>query len=385
MVTSEIASALKDSGHEVAIFTLHKGKFANHISQSQGIPVFTTNQTDHEALLQYDPEVLHIQHWPTYLWLRKIGIKAPAVFGFLGVVPSVENPPPLLEGSNAISWVVSEEVKNNICSLPGWGDQEPSIIRNWVAPLKLREPLSNRSAGERRNRLIVVSNHFPAEYKNLLEQLCVEFNLNFVHFGLPDNPKPLEPIDLKDAFAVVSIGRTVLLAASLGIPTLMLDHFGSDGWLTPENLLEVRERNFSGRTYGLKPNPVYIRELFTYPPTKDQVIEVQNIVLNQHQISIAIKSLEALYHRAIESKPEPNFGKGVEYVSELIEGSLTLRRRLQTERDSLQTERDSLQTERDSLLSDQAQILASNSWRLTRPLRALSEAIQRLRFSGPRK
>jgi hypothetical protein len=396
MVTSELASALKDSSNEVAIFTLHKGKFANHIIETQGIPVFTTNQRDHEALLKFDPEVLHIQHWPTYLWLRRIGITAPAVFGFLGVVPSVENPPPLLEGSHAISWAVSEEVKNNVASLPGWGIQEPSIIRNWVAPEKISEPNAQTSTSEKKNRLIVVSNHFPQEYTDLLTQSCAELKLELVHFGLPENPKTLDPSDFKEAFAVVSIGRTVLLAASLGIPALMLDHFGSDGWLTPENIFTVRERNFSGRTQGFKPGPVDIRGLLSSPPTPDQVTEVQKIVLNEHQITIAITSLKELYQRAIDTHPEPIFGKGAEYVSELIEGSLTLggftfalqterdslqteRDSLQTERDSLQTERDSLQTERDSLLADRAQIFASNSWRLTRPLRYISELVQGLR------
>ena len=375
MVTSELGSALKDSHHEVAIFTLHKGKFADHIIESQGIPVFTTNPRDHEALLEFDPEVLHIQHWPTYLWLRKIGITAPAVFGFLGVMPSVENPPPLLAGSHAISWAVSEEVKNNICSLPGWGNQKPSIIRNWVAPGKFSDPITKTSTSDRKKRLIVVSNHFPDEYKDPIRALSAELNLELVHFGLPETPKALDRSDFEDAFAVVSIGRTVLLAASLGIPTLMLDHFGSDGWLTPENIFTVRERNFSGRTRGFKPGPVEIRDLLSSPPTTDQVTEVQKIVLSEHQISIAINSLKELYQRAIDTHPEPNFGKGVEYVTELIEGGLSLGRLTV----ALQTERDSLQTERDSLLADRSLIFASNSWRITRPLRQISKLVQGLR------
>jgi hypothetical protein len=200
-------------------------------------------------------------------------------------------------------------------------------------------------------------------------------NLELVHFGLPENPKALDRSDFEDAFAVVSIGRTVLLAASLGIPTLMLDHFGSDGWLTPENIFTVRERNFSGRTRGFKPGPVEIRDLLSSPPTTDQVTEVQKIVLSEHQISIAINSLKELYQRAINTHPEPNFGKGVEYVTELIEGGLSLGRLTV----ALQTERDSLQTERDSLLSDRSLIFASNSWRITRPLRQISKLVQGLR------
>jgi hypothetical protein len=369
LVTSELTTFLKDSGNEVAVFTFHKGEFAYRNIEARGVPVFTTNQSDYEAMVRFDPEVIHIQHWPTFLWLRKVGIKAPVVFGFLGIVPSIENPPPLLKGSQALSWAVSEEVKNNIASLPGWNNQEISIIRNWIPPeLLLESPVQANHSVEKKNRIIVVSNHFPAEYMDLLRTVCAEMNFDLVHFGLPEKPKKLDASDFENAFAVVTIGRTALLSASLGIPTIILDHFGADGWLTPKNIFTVRERNFSGRTNALIPNDLYIRKLLNSPPTKNQVSEVRRIILDEHQIANAVDKLQAIYDLATETCWEPQFGRGVDYVSELIDSSLSIGRQA-----------DSLLTERNSLLTERAEILDSNSWRATRPLRIISEVLQRLK------
>jgi hypothetical protein len=375
MVTSELATSLKDSGHEVAVFTFNKGEFAYQSIEVCGVPVFTTNQSDCEAMARFNPEVIHIQHWPTFLWLRKIGIKAPVVFGFLGVVPAIENPPPLIEESQILSWAVSEEVRNNVASLPGWGNQEISIIRNWVPPELLQEsPAYANHSEEIKKRIIVVSNHFPKEYMDLLGKVCAEMNLDLVHFGLPDNPKKLKSSDFKNAFAVVTVGRTALLSASLGIPTIILDHFGSDGWLTPENIFTVRERNFSGRTNALTPNHLYIRQLLSSPPTKIQVSELRRIVLDEHRIAIAVDTLQAIYKRAIQTCWEPKFGRGVDYFSELFESNLSIGRH-----------NDSLVTERNALLAERSEIYNSNSWRVTRPFRLISAALQGNKKLPPRK
>jgi hypothetical protein len=53
-----------------------------------------------------------------------------------------------------------------------------------------------------------------------------------------------------------------------------------------------------------------------------------------------------------------------------------------SERDSLLTERDSLLTERDSLLTERDSLLESNSWRLTKPLRVLSQILSNRRLKG---
>jgi hypothetical protein len=46
---------------------------------------------------------------------------------------------------------------------------------------------------------------------------------------------------------IISIGRTVLLAAACGVPCIIADIHGSDGLLTADSLDSVKRSNFSGR------------------------------------------------------------------------------------------------------------------------------------------
>ena len=46
---------------------------------------------------------------------------------------------------------------------------------------------------------------------------------------------------------IISIGRTVLLAAACGVPCIVADVHGSDGLLTADSLDFVKRSNFSGR------------------------------------------------------------------------------------------------------------------------------------------
>jgi len=369
LVTAELATTLKAEGHQVTVFTFHKGKFAHENIEALGVRVLTAESSDHDDLLKLKPDVIHVHHWPTYLWLQEIGIKSPAVFGFLGVTPTLENPPTLLDGKQPPTWVVSEEVMNNITAIPGWTTQKQSIIRNWIPPKFTKELLKQASEKiEKKNEIVVVSNHFPVEYMDLIKRVSDELNLTLIHIGLPENPKELDLRDFQNAFAVVTIGRTVLLSASLGIPTLMLDHFGSDGWLIPENIQIVRERNFSGRTFSVTPDYDYLRKKFTSLPTDNQLAQVKGTVLDEHLISKAIEKLQSLYRSAMNSDTEPNFGRGVVYTSQLIRRGMTL----ELQRDNLQTERDNLQTER-------LQMLNSKSWKVTRPLRLFQDIVKNLK------
>lgn len=48
--------------------------------------------------------------------------------------------------------------------------------------------------------------------------------------------------------AVLTIGKTVQYSLSMGIPCYIYDHFGGEGWLTPETFDREAFYNFSGRS-----------------------------------------------------------------------------------------------------------------------------------------
>ena len=113
----EIAESLRDRGHKIAIATVRKGSLASTFQKNTGIRVFRINEV--ESILEFQAEVMHVFHWPTLLFLQQKGVDLPWVIGFLGVLPSIENPIPLLEKS-PMWYGISEEVRSNILQIRGW-------------------------------------------------------------------------------------------------------------------------------------------------------------------------------------------------------------------------------------------------------------------------
>ena len=95
-------------------------------------------------------------------------------------------------------------------------------------------------------RLLVVSNHAPKEVReatSLLEAAGVEVS----YLGVDDRPVRITPEVLEGFDAVLTIGKTVQYALSMGIPVYLYDHFGGPGWLTTATIDAAAHDSFSGR------------------------------------------------------------------------------------------------------------------------------------------
>ena len=135
---------------------------------------------------------------------------------------------------------------------------------------------------------------------------------------------------------------------------------------------------------------------------RDQVslpVVLSKLKISDYQLS-DIDNLASIFHKwpvggyvkpTTYSVPPQESPKWFEWINhehiravELINEPLVFERdSLLKERDSLTHERNSLLHERDSLLHDRIEILESNSWKVTRPLRALSKILKGNKNSGP--
>ena len=95
-------------------------------------------------------------------------------------------------------------------------------------------------------RVVVVSNHPPPELMAALSALQDEGVQSRV-IGLHNEVKLVEPFDIAEADAVISIGKSVVYAIAQRRPVYIYDHFGGDGWLTRANFEANLFHNFSGR------------------------------------------------------------------------------------------------------------------------------------------
>ncbi|WP_448614810.1 hypothetical protein [Modestobacter sp. URMC 112] len=96
-------------------------------------------------------------------------------------------------------------------------------------------------------RVLVVSNHPPEEVLAAAALLRERDGLQVDVLGEVTTAARVTPALLDGYDAVVTIGKTVQYALSMGLPCYVYDHFGGVGWLTSENLDAERWWNFSGR------------------------------------------------------------------------------------------------------------------------------------------
>ena len=241
LFTAELASSIRSRDNEVAIFTFFKGDFAELI-EADGIRVFDPD--DAASITQFDPDVVQTNHLPCAHFLRALVPGAIRVHAMLGVIPHMEAPP-LDAGAYSLGLAISEEVQDRINQTSFARDVEVAIFRNWfddrvVLIAEARKP--NRAL-----RVAVVSNHFAPDLINALKAFEAAGVVEVDYFGVQRKSVPVDGALLSQYDLVISIGRTVLLAAACRVPCIMADVHGSDGLLTIDNLDQVRTVNFSGR------------------------------------------------------------------------------------------------------------------------------------------
>jgi hypothetical protein len=317
LATAEIASELAARGHEVRIFTLMTGPFGDEIAAATGLPVL--GPTEVADVRAFAPEVIHAHHWPTVVWLRGNGVAAPVVMGFLGVLPPLENPP-VLEGSSVSPWwAVSEEAAQNVAATSGWATQPSAIIHNWFDDRTGLPPVTRGSTDLR--RILVVSNHFPAGTREVLDRLAAELRIDVDHVGLPHNPQRVDPALIAQHDAVISLGRTVVTAMAWGVPALVLDQHGTDGWVTPSSRVDIGRHNYSGRARGWTITDDVLRTLLSDPPTLEERIELQQWCQTHARLTRVAPELERLYDLALRGGPpaDPMFGAWSGVVTEYLD------------------------------------------------------------------
>lgn len=262
LFTAELASSIRSRQNEVAIFTFFKGDFAELI-EADGIQVFDPD--DAAAIVQFDPDVVQTNHLPCAHFLRALVPDAIRVHAMLGVIPHLEAPP-LDAGAYSLGLAISEEVRDRINQTSFARDVEVAIFRNWFDERVVL--MAEARKAHRPLRVAVVSNHFAPELINALEALEAAGDAEIDYFGAQRKSVPVDGALLSQYDLIISIGRTVLLAAACRVPCIMADVHGSDGLLTIDNLDQVRAVNFSGRMQKVRITRAHleqeIEKLFLY-------------------------------------------------------------------------------------------------------------------------
>lgn len=139
---------------------------------------------------------------------------------------------------------VSEEARNAAEEAHGLLTAPAVIVPNYFTEEFKNVPAKAFPSSPK--RIAVISNHIVTELAEL-EPIASERGIHIDFFGVERTSVSITP-ELMDSYdVIVTIGRTVPAALSLGIPVYCYDHFGGPGYITPANYEEALRFNFSGR------------------------------------------------------------------------------------------------------------------------------------------
>jgi hypothetical protein len=304
LATFELALALRELGHEVGVFSPFLGNFAFKEALKNRIPLFSLG--DGTEIRKFNPEVVHLQHWPNHVLLEEMGIRTPRLFHFHGVWAPLESPPHI--SGLAPRWLaVSDKTFRSVSEEALWDSSSGARIAKWgtsdsheqaqndilATPVKLR-------------KVLVVSNHFPDSHTNLIRRAAHEIGFTLTFLGAGHKVKSVSNELILKFDAVVSLGRTALQAAALGKPTLLLDYLGLDGWMKPDTYRDFESVGFSGSFHKYR-NFSYEKLLHTLInlPTPEELANLAGIIRENHSLSSVAKQIAR--HLELASNEDQDF------------------------------------------------------------------------------
>ena len=289
----ELALALKRNGHKVGLFTIIPGAISDE-AKLHGISIFT--KQDKEAILKFKPDILHLHHNSCWSFLKEF-LCVPIIFSSLGRGPGEETPPEDYAGIS-LGLAVSEETLL-VMRETSFGQNVPiKIFRNWFDD-SIEIPVSKLD--QNIYNVAVITNHLDENLCSNLDILKRSSKFKWTHFGMPENSIEITPKLLNNFNRVITIGRTVMLSAAMGIPCLIYDIYGCDGYLNIDNITELATKNCAGRLYHRQPSLQELQYLLFSEVKQLNLDALRQEIRSQWSLSYRVKQIEDYYELAIDN------------------------------------------------------------------------------------
>ena len=254
--TYTLAAALLERGYRPTVVSPIVGEVGERL-RAVGVRV-----VDELHKAQGHPDVLHCQHNVMALAARDWFPGAPLVFHSHGTLPLPEQPPSV--DLNVQRYVaVSDLVRRHLESrgVPG------RLIRVLENPVDLRRFAPRGQLSSRPRRALVLSAVMDATTFGVIDEACRRMDIELEVVGLDGT----RTWDVEERIArtdvVFSLGRGAIESMASGRAVYVYDHFGADGWVTPETVDEIASHTFSGKRYARRLTPDdLVTELERYDP-----------------------------------------------------------------------------------------------------------------------
>jgi hypothetical protein len=368
IVTLELIEWFISKAYEVELITT---RFDNPIRQEVSHYLDSNQLTVHvNSGQQINPDefdIIWINHSLVPLGLlthlTKNSIKSKVIWLHMGSLNPLEKPIfgelECLASSHILA--VSERTRWNLKNL-GLESGEISIFNNPVPENFIR--YTKHVASRKLSSILLVSNHPPEE---LLEagKILKECRITMSHLGINgDFQQRVSPELLCDYDAVITIGKTTQYCLALGIPVFLYDHFGGAGWLNSSNFEFESSNNFTGYGTNNKMTPQKIAsEVISGFPSALSWAQ-SNKIEKREQLSLDTQMKNLL------SSPNTLIQIPVSKQGLIHQANTALEFRWSQET---------------RISSPLKALLSSNSFKITKPLRALKQALINTRSAGTHK
>jgi hypothetical protein len=395
-----VAEQLEQLGHSTTIFAGEASSKGRELAASRGLTLITGNlaslaeRDDVDAVIAQDGAGAYAL--ASRQDLRQVFV----IHGFA----SYEHPPQALRPVPPVV-VLNDRVHRHAAALAS----KPEIVR-LRQPIDLQRFKPRGPSRPKARRLLVFSNYLQPDRLAILAAACEDLDLELVSMGHTGETSVSPQERIAEADIVVGYGRSVLEAMVMGRAAYVWDHAGGDGWVTPETYPALEADGFSGGATDAVLDSDRLREdLAAYRPEMGTL--AYDLTRVHHSAANHAEELVRLLERAEPPAADPVH----EALGLLVRGEVRQREATEQAEHQLRLKAGDLEAARDqvaelapaleqarSALEDTGDLLASErerrveleeqlgaafgsiSWRLTAPLRRLTELLRavRNRFAG---
>ena len=345
-----------------------------------------------------------VQHWPVYNQLilkTKVSTNC-LVYSSLAAIEPLECPPLPL---GRLDCLLVNSIENH-----NWVEQNipeyiplSSIFVNTAPEAFFQYELKHEPVERLLRKIAVVSNHIPKDIESAIEVLTEQHGVVVDVYGLHRKEELVTPELLSRYQAVITIGKTVQYALTMGIPVYCYDHFGGPGWLLPENFDEALKYNFFGRCSSQKDISQIVEELVgCFERANGHMPLIQsrakslfslkaNLVLLLEQmenklltkVELSVVSYQTLLRRQNiatlrafkESMALLDMIHSTKSLNSLLEDSRLKENIIELKLDDERANSQLLQSALDVCRAENQNILKSTSWRVTKPMRFIKRVV----------
>ncbi|PTR16483.1 glycosyl transferase family 4 [Nitrosospira sp. Nsp2] len=373
-VVVELARALSSRGHQVAACSSQIAE-AGTMLKGMSIPVIPDPFDS-----PFKPDVIHGQHHLDTVRALCAFPDVPAIYHCHGYLPWVEDPPvhPRIRYYVGMSSVVSERIRFSL----GLSDRDVMTIPNWVDLDRFRFV---RDPRHKPRKALLYLRSFDRHSWHA-SQLCQAFEWMGIKLDLwmPQRETRAPEVVLPQYDIVLASGRSAIEAMASGCAVLPISPSACLDLVDLTNFDFFQSQNFSPRlSTGQFNAESIVRAVSSYNP--EHVKAVTEAVRSRCTLSAATDALESLYLRTVEGfsdqypLPSARFTNELHAMANYIQSLMPMVR----DRERLLLENNHIQ----QVIAVQEQTITalhrSNSMRITKPIRVISNLLRRLRSTKP--